>query len=186
ITINVNSGRYFSIGETFALLKWTTGPAPAVSLGFLAGAGGHLTTNGNEIDLVIDDAPYIWTSGADTIWNTSSIDWQRSGLPVAWVNGHFALLDDNGTNGSITLSGSITPTNATINNSALPYTITSSAGNVIAGGGSLTKYGNGTLSLSGGANTYVGTTTLMGGTTSVGTLAYGGVASDIGAVNNSP
>ena len=94
VTINVNSGRFFSIGETFALLQWTSGTAPAVSLGFLAGAGGHLTTNGNEIDLVIDDPPYIWTAAANTTWNTTSVDWTRSGSPVTWVNGHYALLDD--------------------------------------------------------------------------------------------
>jgi autotransporter-associated beta strand protein len=184
VTINVNSGRFFSIGETFPLLSWTSGAAPAVSLGFLAGAGGHLTTNANEIDLVIDDPPYIWTAAADTTWNTTSIDWTRSGSPVTWVNGHFALLDDTAANGNVTLSGTITPTNATINNSALAYAITSSGGNVIGGGGSLTKNGNGTLTLPGGANTYTGVTTVGGGVLAANVLANGGVASDIGAASS--
>src|SRR6185436_5661927 len=75
VTFNINSGRFRLIGDTFPLLKWTSGSAPAVTLGFLAGAGGHLTTNGNEIDLIIDDPPFIWTDAtANDIWNTTSIN----------------------------------------------------------------------------------------------------------------
>ena len=188
VTINVNSGRFRLIGETFPLLKWTTGSAPAVSLGFLAGAGGHLVTNisGVEIDLVIDDPPYIWTDlAANDIWNTTSVDWLFSGANVAWVNGHYSLMDDTaGGTGNVTLSGIITPTNATINNSALAYAITNSPGNVIGGPGSLTKNGNGTLILPGGANTYTGVTTISGGVLDVNVLSNGGSASDIGAASS--
>jgi fibronectin-binding autotransporter adhesin len=168
------------------LLKWTTGPAPAVSLGFLAGAGGHLTTNGNEIDLIIDDPPFIWTDAtANNIWDSSSVNWEYSGGSTAWTNGHYALLDDTaGGTGAVTLSGSISPTNATINNSALTFAITSSPGNVIAGAGGVTKNGNGTLTLPGGANTYTGVTTVGGGILGVAVLANAGAASDIGAANN--
>jgi autotransporter-associated beta strand protein len=186
VTINVNNGHFFSIGDTFPLLTWTSGTAPATTLGFLAGAGGHLSTNGNEIDLVIDDPPYIWTGLGNGTWDTSTINWVRSGVPVTWVNGHFALLDDTGgATTNLTLSGSITPTNATINNSALTYAITNSPGNVISGGGSLTKNGSGTLILPGGANDYTGVTTMGGGILGVSALANGGLASDIGAASSS-
>jgi autotransporter-associated beta strand protein len=185
MNINVNSGLFFAIGETFPLLSWNSGTAPAVNLAFLAGAGGHLVTNGNQIDLVIDDPPYIWTGAAgDFTWNTTSIDWTRSGVPVTWVDGHYALFDDTSSITNLTLSGTITPTNATINNSASPYAITNSPGNVIGGPGSLIKAGNGTLMLPGGANTYTGPTTLAGGMTIVNVLANGGSPSDIGAANN--
>jgi fibronectin-binding autotransporter adhesin len=184
VTVNVNSGRFFSIGETFPLLKWTSGAAPASTLGFLAGAGGHLNTNGSELDLVIDDPPYIWTAAGDSTWNTTSIDWTRSGSAVAWANGHFALFDDTAASGNVTLSGTISPTNTTINNNTLNYAITSSPGNVIGGGGSLIKNGAGTLTLPGGANTYTGATTIGGGVVAVGVLTDGGLASDIGAANN--
>ena len=54
----------------------------------------------------------------------------------------------------------------------------------IGGSAKLTKSGNGTLTLSGGANAYTGVTTLSGGTASVGALANGGSASDIGAAGS--
>jgi fibronectin-binding autotransporter adhesin len=183
ITINVNSGRFILIGETFALLKWTSGTAPATTLGFLAGAGGHLSTNGNEIDVVIDNPPYIWTGLNNASWDTTSIDWVRNALPATWVNGNFALLDDSSAVTNITISGTITPTNVTINSSE-PYALTNSPGNVIGGGGGLTKSGNGSLVLPGGANTYTGVTTLGGGLVDADVLANGGTASDIGAASS--
>jgi fibronectin-binding autotransporter adhesin len=183
VTINVNSGRFILIGETFPLLRWTSGPAPATSLGFLAGAGGHLTTNGNQINVVIDNPPYIWTGLNSAVWDTLTINWVRNALPATWVNGNYALLDDSSTITSLSLTGIITPTNATINSSQ-PYAITNSLGNVIGGGGSLTKAGSGTLILPGGTNTYTGVTTLGGGVLGVDVLANGSTPSDIGAASS--
>jgi len=186
VTINVNSGQFLLIGDTFPLLRWTNGSAPAVTLGLLAGAGGHLTTNGNQIDLVIDNPPYIWTGANSLIWDTATVNWVRNASPVAWVNGNYALLDDSaGANTNLALSGSITPTNASIaNSSGSVYAITNSPGNVISGPGSLTKSGSGTLILPGGANNYTGATTLGGGILGVDVLANGGSPSDIGAASS--
>ena len=46
--VSINSGT-FSIGQSYPLISWTSGPAPEVSLGIVDGAGGTLTTNGNTI-----------------------------------------------------------------------------------------------------------------------------------------
>jgi fibronectin-binding autotransporter adhesin len=73
------------------------------------------------------------------------------------------------------------PASITVNNNTKTYNITSSGGNNIAGSTGLAKSGSGTLTLSGGANTYTGVTTIGGGTLRVGALTNGGVASDIGA-----
>jgi fibronectin-binding autotransporter adhesin len=185
VTINVNSGRFFSIGETFPLLKWTSGTAPVTALAFLAGAGGHLATNGNEIDLVIDDPPFIWTGQNSAVWDSSTTNWTRSGIPVAWDNSgiHYALFDDSSTVTNLTVSGLIAATNLTINSSSA-YAITNSPGNAIHGPGSLDKTGPGSLILPGGANDYTGITTLGGGVSLANVLANGGSASDIGAAGS--
>src|SRR6202041_157091 len=65
------------------------------------------------------------------------------------------------------------------------YSVTSSSGNDIGGSASLTKSGISAVTMSGGFNSYTGITTVNGGTLSVGTLANGGSASDIGAAANS-
>jgi fibronectin-binding autotransporter adhesin len=186
VTIVVNSGRFLAIGDSFPLLKWSTGTAPAVSLGLLAGAAGHLVTNVNnvEIDLVIDTVPFIWTGNQDAFWNTTSIDWLYNGNAVAWADGNYALLDDSSSVTNLTLVGGVQPANATINVSAESYALTNSAGNKLTGPGSLTKNGNGTLMLPGGANDYTGVTTLGGGVLAVSALGNGSAPSDIGAANS--
>ncbi|MBZ9870548.1 autotransporter-associated beta strand repeat-containing protein, partial [Mesorhizobium sp. BR1-1-9] len=66
-----------------------------------------------------------------------------------------------------------------------PNTLTSSGGTgefsgTISGTGGFTRSGSGTLTVSGCTNNYTGATTIDGGTLSVGCLADGGIASDIG------
>jgi len=50
VNIRVQSGA-FAVGQSYPLLTWTSGAAPAVILGLLNGAGGNLSTNGNTIQL---------------------------------------------------------------------------------------------------------------------------------------
>jgi autotransporter-associated beta strand protein len=78
-----------------------------------------------------------------------------------------------------------TVTTSTILVAGFPLTIGSDNSStqitgVIVGPGSLIKVGTGTLTL-GGANLYTGATSVSGGTLSIGTVAAGGSASNIGA-----
>src|SRR5207253_10551399 len=66
------------------------------------------------------------------------------------------------------------------NNDALNYTITSSAGNAIAGTTGLEKKGGGRLTLI-GPNTFNGTVRVKRGTLSVAQLTDSGVAGPLGA-----
>ena len=69
-----------------------------------------------------------------------------------------------------------------VNNSQTEYRVTTDSqtfGNVIAGTGSITKSGNGALSLT-GSNTYTGDTTIAGGTLSASNIVVNAGASQLG------
>jgi fibronectin-binding autotransporter adhesin len=182
ITVNVNSGS-FLIGGSYPLFSWGSGSAPAVVLGTVVGGVGNLSTNGNTIKLNITGLSYVWTGTTDGNWDTTTAnDWKVNGVAQLWVNGSAALFDDTATGQTnIIVNAPITAAGITVNSTTNLYSITSSGANVIGGAGGLTKNGNSTLTLSGGVNTYSGATTVSGGRVSVGVLADGGVASDIGA-----
>jgi fibronectin-binding autotransporter adhesin len=185
VTININGGS-FTAGQSYPLLTWTSGSAPAVSLGSVSGAAGSLSTNGNTIRFNVM-APLIWTGNNNGSWDTNtSGNWVQGGNPVVFTNGSPALFDDTAPGATtVTVNALVQPSTLTISNRALAYSIGSSGGNNIAGSTGLTKRGTGTLTLSGGANTYTGVTTISGGTVSVGALANSGAASDIGAASSS-
>ena len=184
ITININSGT-FTPGQSYPLLSWTSGSAPAVNLAVLNGYIGSLSTNGNTIQVDITGTAYTWTAASSAVWDTSSLNWLQNGSAAAFANGAPVLFDDTAASTSVTISGVVQPTSVTVNNSTKDYSIASSAGNDIGGSGSVSKIGSGMLTLSGGANTYTGPTAVNGGVLSVGALANGGLASDIGAASSS-
>src|SRR5207247_1816275 len=86
---------------------------------------------------------------------------------------------------SVTVNEVVQPATVTVNNNTKAYNVTTSSGKSISGSARLIKSGSGSLTLAGGANAHTGGTTLSGGRWSVGTLAPGGAASDIGASSSS-
>jgi fibronectin-binding autotransporter adhesin len=188
ITVNITSGKFKTIGQSFPLVSWTTGSAPAFNNPpTVNGAAGTLSVVGNSLMLTISATPYTWTGGTSGFWDTStSGNWQQSGNSVNWQNNVLTLFDDSASgNPNIAITGDLQPASVTVNNSAIAYSITSSSGNIIDGSGGLTKLNNGTLTLSGGVNNYTGVTTVGGGNLVVNTLANGGAVSDIGSSGNS-
>lgn len=186
VTVNINSGT-FTPGQSYPLLTWTTGPAPTVALGTLNGFIGNLTFAGNTLLLNITATAYKWTGLNNGNWDLATPNnWVQNGAPVVFANGGPTLFDDTaGGATNVAIVGVVQPSSLTINNDTTPYSIASSVGNDLGGSSGLTKSGNGTLVLSGGANAYTGVTTVSGGTLSVGTLVNGGSASDIGSSSSS-
>ena len=83
--------------------------------------------------------------------------------------------------GTSTISAPVTLNmNAQVNTATTATTLTMS-GAISGSGFSLTKGGDGTLVLSGGANSYSGATAIEGGVLSVSSLANAGANSDLGA-----
>jgi fibronectin-binding autotransporter adhesin len=185
-TISIGlSSELLSAGKSYPLISWSGGAAPAVSLGIVEGGGGFLTTNGNSIKFNCTSVALVWSGAADANWNSSAINWTVEGVPINYTDPKQVVFNDNSTaNPSVAISGVVQPESVTVNNINTNYTITSSAGNIIGGSVRLGKKGIGTLTLSGGANTNLGVTTLKGGTLIVSTLANGGVASDLGAASS--
>jgi autotransporter-associated beta strand protein len=163
VTVNINSGT-FTVGQSYPLLKWTTGSTPTVSLGVLNGFVGNFTSANNTLSLNITGTAYLWTGANNGNWDlTAANNWVQNGVPAVFANGAPALFDDTSATTNVTIGGLVQPTTVTINNSIRNYSLTSTSGKAIGGSANLTKSGSGMLTLPGGANTYTGITTISGG-----------------------
>lgn len=183
--ISINSG-VFSIGQSYPLFTWTSGSAPAVSLGVVDGAGGTLSTNGNSIRFNCTSVALIWSGVNNGSWDiTTGNNWTVEGSPTTYADPNQVVFNDTATGATgVTITGVVQPESVTINTSTNTYTISSSPGNNIAGSVRFSKKGSSTLTLTGGANANTGVTAIRGGTVVVGTLANGGSPSDIGAASS--
>ena len=187
IQVNVASG-VFNVNGQYPLFQCTSGAVPAVTLANFTGGVGNLITNGNTIVLNVTGLAFIWTGNANVDWDTTTANnWNVNGISQIFANGGAALFDDSSTsaNTNIVLNSPVLPGATTVNSTTHPYSIASSGANNIGGTGGLVKSGNSVLTLSGGVNSYTGSTTINAGTVTVSTLANGGAASDIGESANS-
>src|SRR5205085_6632184 len=135
---------------------------------------GDATSGPNAITLNVVGAPktLTWTGAASSIWTAGAagpLNWSDNG--GATTNERFFNLDtvsfgNSGTNHSVTLNSTVSPTAVTVDNDASnPYSISGTGG--ITGAASITKNGVGTLTLATN-NSYSGTTTINAGTLQVG------------------
>ena len=186
VTMNINSGTLVP-GNSYPLLAWTSGSAPAVSLGILNGFIGNLSTNSNSIQLNVTATAFRWTGANNGNWDlTSANNWIQNGAPVVFANGGPALFDDSASGTTtVTINALVQPTSVTFNNVNSNYSLVANSGNNLGGSATIIKSGSGNVVLSGGANTYTGATAINAGTLNVSALANGGVASDVGAASSS-
>jgi autotransporter-associated beta strand protein len=137
--------------QTFVVSRPASGTAP----GYI-----RLTVTGNPASLT-------WTGAGGGIWDSNTTaSWFNGTGADKFFNGDSASFGDTGANTTITLTGSLSPSNVTFTNSvATPYTLTGS-GN-LSGTAQLVKSGNGTLTIN-TANTYSGGSLLNAGNVVLG------------------
>jgi autotransporter-associated beta strand protein len=122
--------------------------------------------------LTVDAVPQTavtWSNGAaSNTWDASSLNWSVDGFAAPYTDGNNVVFnDDNGgaANYAVNVIETVSPGSISVNNSAGNYTLGYAAG-VIAGTGSLSKTGTGTLVIA-APDTSTGTFTVNGGTVQV-------------------
>jgi fibronectin-binding autotransporter adhesin len=171
-----------------------TGSAPTLnSLGTPSGRPG--TVLNLSFDTTLDQIQLTAAGGAITVtwtgtngsnWDTTTQNWSNNGGLVAndlYFDQDNVVFGDGPTNRNVMLNGSVTPGSVTVNNAlANPYTI--SGFGSIDGATTVTKSGDGTLTLATN-NNYTGVTTINAGALQIGDGTIGGTGSlGTGAVVN--
>lgn len=159
-----------SNGTPYTVLKLSNGTFTGNATdNFLLGSrGGSLSYTNNSTELTFTagaaaPATLIWT-GANgtnpTFWDAATtVNWTNNSTADRYFAGDSVIFDDNAASTAVAIQGaSVSPGAITFNNSsAKNYTL---SGGIITGAATLTKSGNGTLSLS-----TTGTSTFSGGIT---------------------
>lgn len=130
------------------------------------------------------------TTGTRT-WNTNSGTWEINGTlnfaegDKKFFNGDSVVFTNRPSPSTITITGNLQPSDVSLTNTSSAYTFSGSGS--IGGVGSLTKAGNGTLTIA-NSNTYTGATLLNAGTLQLdGSLSGSAITVAEGAtLNQSP
>ncbi len=175
-------------GEGFDALA-LTGLPPRLSALLVHDEENHLV----RLDVLGFDLPR-WSGAAGVDWDaddgtgTGTFNWREviSGQPTRYLQGEdgtdSVLFDDSATGPTvINLTGELSPTAITVNNSSLTYQFTGPG--FLSGSGTLTKQGAGTLRLANdAANTLSGQVTIEAGTVEIGD----GVTNGLGSLGTGP
>jgi autotransporter-associated beta strand protein len=151
------------------------------SVAYKVTAEDTVTSNEYAVTVIVlpEETTVIWNVAGNGAWDTSTPNWigQSFGFSMSFSAG-LAVIFDNAAGGTITVSPNMAPGSTTVGATAGDYTF---SGGAIAGSGSLTMSGVGTLTL-GAANTYTGKTIVQAGTLQLGIpFTSAGVAGPLGA-----
>lgn len=179
--INISSGT-FQVGQTYPLIAYdgVSGSGSVVLGGLPPLLNGTLNNDGSLISLTITSvAPEIWSGAASGTWDFVANNWKIGSTTTNYLDGSQVLFNDAATGTTaITNIASISPSSMTVSNNSKAYSF---AGGVIGGNGSLTKNGNGTLTLDTTlTNTYSGGTFINAGTLAINLDANLGAAAALG------
>ena len=192
-------------GATFGgatTVTFDTNAIPSTAYDVFTYGSGTVTNPGNlsvawrgSLSNDTTNKKYVFTAGAAATrtWNTTTGTWEIGGSGTNWAegdqkfySGDTVVFNEAAGAAVITLSGRLNPAAVTVNNSTNGYTFTGADGTAdITGAATLAKSGGGTLLVT-TAQTYVGGTSINGGTlkfTGTGSVAStSGIAIASGAV----
>lgn len=135
------------------------------------------TQNANDVSLTLSGANLKWNNAAGNLrWNTNTAANFHDGTSNStFFWGDKVTFDDTpGAAQAILIDGAQQPASMTVN-SQYDYSFASGTSGSLAGGMSLVKAGSGTLTISTG-NSFLGSTTVNGGTLAIGSDAALGTA----------
>ncbi|MEO5712743.1 MAG: autotransporter-associated beta strand repeat-containing protein [Luteolibacter sp.] len=112
-----------------------------------------------------DPATLTWTGTTSANWDTTTANNWTGASPNTFGSNDAVVIDDSSSVTSIAIPTPVTPRSTLVNNTTRAFTLAAGLN-----GGSLTKSGTNTLTLS-GANTFGGGLTLNAGTIALGTEA---------------
>lgn len=185
-------------GATNTTLNITAGPTPGVTNYFLVVTNGGISapaTSSVATLTIVVPPTYQWAGlGAD--WDFTTANWTTNGnpgTPAVYTSPALVLFDSLGAaQSTVNLTTNFQPTTVTVNTSGGDYSLGGSGTGAMVGTGSLTKNGNGILTLtttnnfSGGMSINAGTVNLSGtGLPGNGPILNNGslTANSSGAVN---
>jgi fibronectin-binding autotransporter adhesin len=187
ITPSFASG-FPTAGQTYTLLNATGGFGGSTPSGWVVNWPGRnpvapsVFTMGNSVKITA--TPIVihslnWSGAVDATWNTSTANWfdndvSAAGTFVEFDRVTFADTFNGGipvANATVNLPGVVNPSSVTVDSTATTYTIAGTGR--IAGNTSLIKRGSSRLNLT-GANTYIGGTTIEGGSLDLGPAGQAG------------
>ena len=176
VTVNINGLGGLALG-TYNLVTASSKTGTLPTLGNVTSPNTAYTYSlafqGNNLVLIVGGgANQTWTNGAGTKqWNTTDANW-NGGTPngIYIDNKYNQVFDDTAgaANGTVNIPATVSPLGVLFaNSSAVTYTISSTTGSGINGNGAVVIQGPGTVNLN-TSNSYVGGTTLLGGTLNIG------------------
>lgn len=146
--------------------------------------------NALTLDVTGNAASLLWTGATNGNWSTNSTDenWNNTTAPDPqdrFFNTDGVTFADRVSPGpqTITISGDVTPSALTVNNTAAGTSYTLEGG-AIKGVTGLLKQGNGLLTITGDTHTFTGAVEIQGGELQALFIANSGLLSSLGAGNS--
>ena len=165
---------------------------PLIGFGSIGGSGhfvrgslppgvvATLVTNGNTIylNMTTGTASFEWTGLNNTNWDkTTTNNWLDNGVSGLYGDGAPVQFDDTSARTNVNVAVTVAPSAVIVTNNTDHYTFSSAAGTKITGGTSLTKNGNGTLTLTNLNSDFTGGVVVNAGVVEVSGAANLGSAS---------